>query len=66
MAAAAKVVEQRDSGLTPDLKHWIDRVIVPTLVEEFLDARRENPCPAVEQMAHSAASTSVSAEEVQE
>ncbi len=66
MVAAPKLVGLRGAKLSPALKDWIDRVIVPALVKEFLDARREKPCVAFRQMAHSAPSTSVSAEEVRQ
>jgi hypothetical protein len=43
MATASKLITmnareaKKDSPLTPDLKAFIDRVIVPTLVRDYLD-----------------------------
>ncbi len=66
MATATKLVEPRGANLSPALKDWIDRMIVPALVKEFLDAQREKPCLVFGQVAHSAASTSVPAEGVRQ
>ena len=42
MAAAPKLVSPRTKPIDPRVKSWIDNVIVPTLVREFLASRKQN------------------------
>jgi len=37
MAAALKFVHESEQGIDPEVKRWIDNVIVPSLVREFLE-----------------------------
>jgi hypothetical protein len=30
-----------DGGIDPDVKNWIDRVVVPALAREWLETKRE-------------------------
>jgi len=44
MAAALKFVHESEPGIDPEVKSWIDNVIVPSLVREFLEDRaKEGP-----------------------
>ena len=39
MATALKFVQESGTGIDPEVKSWIDNVIVPALVREFLEDR---------------------------
>ena len=39
MATALKFVRESGTGIDPEVKSWIDNVIVPALVREFLEDR---------------------------
>ena len=39
MATALKFVRESGTGIDPEVKSWIDNVIVPALVHEFLEDR---------------------------
>jgi hypothetical protein len=42
MAAAAKLGTVRQpSALTPELRDWVDRVIVPALVDQWLEQEKQ-------------------------
>lgn len=41
MATAPKLVSPRKKPLDPQVKSWIDNVIVPTLVREFLASEKK-------------------------
>ncbi len=53
------------SALSPDLKSWIDGVIVPALVREYLAGRErdESACPEGKPVAEFAATRTAIAEE---
>ena len=52
------------NGLSPELKSWIDSVIVPALVREYLAGQeREKPCARAEPVAECAATRTAIAEE---
>jgi hypothetical protein len=42
MAAAPKLVSPRTKPLDPQVKGWIDNVIVPTLVREYLASEKKH------------------------
>jgi len=39
MATALKFVRESGTGIDPEVKSWIDNMIVPALVREFLEDR---------------------------
>ena len=41
MVTAPKLVSPRDAEIDPEVKAWIDRVIVPALMRAWLEARGE-------------------------
>jgi hypothetical protein len=41
MATQAKLGAPRAAAINPEVKSWIDNVIVPTLVREYLASERE-------------------------
>jgi hypothetical protein len=41
MATAPKLVSPRSKPLNPKVKSWIDNVIVPTLVREYLASEKK-------------------------
>jgi len=44
MATALKFVHESEPGIDPEVKSWIDNVIVPSLMREFLeDQTHEGP-----------------------
>lgn len=50
MATALKFVRESETGIDPEVKSWIDNVIVPSLVREFLEDRakeRSVPRPRI-------------------
>ncbi len=53
------------NGLSPELKSWIDSVIVPALVREYLDVRErdESACSEGEPMAEFATTRTAIVEE---
>ncbi|HEV2386784.1 MAG TPA: hypothetical protein VGS20_05955 [Candidatus Acidoferrales bacterium] len=52
MATATKIELERSPGLAPDLRGWIDRVIVPALVRRWLGEEGEkNVASATAQVA---------------
>jgi hypothetical protein len=42
MAAPSKLVSLRNRSLDPQVKSWIDNVIVPTLVREYLASQKQS------------------------
>ena len=49
MATALKFVRESGTGIDPEVKSWIDNVIVPALVREYLtETQRENSALASE------------------
>jgi hypothetical protein len=47
MATAAKLAPPRNASLDPQLKSWIDNVIVPAMVREFLEQSAPNGSKSV-------------------
>jgi len=41
MLTAPKLLSQRNADIDPEVKAWIDRVIVPALMREWLEAKGE-------------------------
>ena len=51
------------NGLSPELKSWIDDVIVPALVREYLTEREKTACSEAECAAECVADSTATAEE---
>jgi hypothetical protein len=65
MATAPKLAKARAAELNPALKDWLDRVIVPALVREYLNQPEKPVALKFRLVAESAASSRPSAEEVE-
>jgi hypothetical protein len=54
MATALKFVRDPGTGIDPEVKSWIDNVLVPALVREFLEDRpKEDSVPKLKIVAKS-------------